>query len=96
MTEKFNPRMNIEEFKKYAEKNDDNLVTKWNYNKFKFICQKCKSKNVKVVSDLTHHEGDDCPTCGYDSYNTGKIIIKCLNCGQGMQVLNVEDLSDKY
>ncbi len=84
--------MDNNEFKKYCEEHDDNLVTKWDYNKFKIICNKCNSKNVKIVDDLEHHEGSGCPTCGFDSYNTGIIIIKCLNCGSAMQVLDAGSL----
>ena len=86
--------MDNEEFKKYCEEHDDNLVTKWDYKKFKIKCEKCNSLNVKIVDDLEHHEGSSCETCGFNSYNTGKIIIKCLDCGSAMQVLNTSDLED--
>ena len=35
--------------------------------------------NVKNVDNREYHEGSGCPTCGYESYTTGRIIIKCLN-----------------
>ena len=85
--------MSVEDFKKYCNEKDVNITAKWNYESFKMICQKCKSQNVKVVDDLEFHEGSGCPTCGFDAYTTGKIIIKCLDCGNGMQVLSSEDLS---
>ncbi len=86
--------MDKEEFKKYCEENDDNLVTKWDYKKFKIRCEKCKSLKVKVVDNLEYHGGSDCPTCGYDSFTTGKIIIKCLECGSAMQVLDADEMRD--
>lgn len=86
-------QMNMKEFKKYCEEHDDNLVTKWDYDKFEIRCVKCNSTNVKIVDNVEYNEGASCPTCGYDSYTSGRIIIKCFNCGGGMQVLNMEDLT---
>ena len=86
--------MSLKDFKTYCEKADCNLVTKWNYKKFSILCKECGSYNVQVVDDLEYHEGSSCPTCGFDSYTTGKIIIKCLNCGTGMQVLDSEKLNN--
>jgi Zn finger protein HypA/HybF involved in hydrogenase expression len=85
--------MNLEDFKKYCEEHDDNLMSEWNYNKFKIQCQKCNSFNVKIVDDLEHHEGHGCPTCGYESYNSGRLIVKCISCGSAIQILSTEDLS---
>ncbi len=86
--------MDKEEFKKYCEENDDNLVTKWDYKKFKIKCLKCNSENVKAVDNIELHEGSSCPTCGYESYNTGKIVIKCLDCGSAMQVLDIQEIDN--
>ena len=83
--------MNKEEFKKYCEEHDDNLVTKWDYNKFTIICNEC-GKGCKVIDNLEYDGGSSCPTCGYDASVSGKIIVKCLNCGSAMQVLDAEEL----
>ena len=86
--------MTIVGFKKYAEKHDTNLVTKWDYNSFKIQCQKCNSFNVRIVDDIVHNFGSDCPTCGYDSSTRGLIIIKCIDCGNGMQILDMIEVTE--
>ena len=86
--------MNIEEFKKYCEKFDDNIKTKWDYDKFEMKCKKCKSKDVIIVDNFEYDEGSGCPTCGYDSYTSGKMIVKCLDCGSAMQVLKASDITE--
>ncbi len=84
--------MDNNEFKKYCEEHDDNLVTTWDYNKFKLKCCKCNSFNVKMVDNIEYDKGSSCPTCGYEASIGGKIIIKCLKCGSAMQVLDAESL----
>ena len=84
--------MTLDEFKKYCEKEDCNLVTKWDYTQFKIVCVKCRSNNCKIVDNIEYNEGSGCPTCGYDSYTHGNIIVKCVDCGNGMQVLDCEEL----
>ena len=86
--------MDNKEFKKYCEDTDDNLKTKWDYEKFPILCGKCKSKKVKLVDDLVFTEGSSCPTCGFSSFTRGKIIVKCLDCGNAMQVLDAEELEN--
>ena len=85
--------MSLKDFKKYCAEKDTNITSKWNYESFKIVCQKCKSEDVVIVDDLKYNGGSNCPTCGFDGYNTGKIIIKCISCGNGMQIVDSEDLN---
>lgn len=79
--------MSLEDFRKYCAAHDKNVSTTWDYEKFRIRCLYCGSEDVRMVDDLEYHEGSGCPTCGFDSYITGVIIIKCLLCGTGMQVV---------
>lgn len=71
-------QMNLEEFKKqYMGKN-----SKWNFNKFKIVCQKCNS-DVVEFNGYAEIEG------GYyagDSYLEGFIVIKCHSCGNAFKI----------
>jgi len=87
-TSKEMENMTLEEFKIFCEDNSDNLKKSWDFNLFGIVCKKCKSNNVVHVDTREFNAGSSCPTCGYDSYTTGIIIIKCLNCGNALQILN--------
>jgi len=69
--------MTIKEFKdKYMGKN-----SKWNFNKFSIVCNKCKSKNIEFNGFLESEEGY------YGEHSLeGSIIIKCHNCGNAFKI----------
>jgi hypothetical protein len=70
-----------EEFLKLNKKN-----TKWQFDLFKIVCNKCLSDKVEFNSDMEL-------SCGYyDDYSVeGKIIVKCHSCGNAF-TLNFWDI----
>lgn len=84
--------MTIEEFRKYCEKNDDNIVKSFDKSKFKLSCVKCHSENVTIVNTLEIGIEGGCPTCGSWLEKEGAIILKCCDCGNSITILDSGDI----
>lgn len=83
-----NKDMNIQEFRKYCENNDDNIVKEFDKTKFKLTCQKCKSEDVVIVNTLNSYTEYGCPTCGSWTVEEGAIVIKCCTCGSAIAIVD--------
>lgn len=80
-------KMNYEEFKEQMRSEDYNIVTEWKLDRFKVICQECKSDNVIVFA----REESGCMGSEYTGYMKGfnhdaGIIVKCKDCGSAMDM----------
>ena len=72
--------MSLKEFKKKFMGKD----SKWDFNKFGIICKKCKSNKIEFNGYIGGEYGY------YDEFSiTGKIIIKCHNCGNAHAIEDI-------
>ncbi len=69
--------INLKDFKKeYMGKS-----SKWDFNKFSIICNKCKSKKIEFNGFLESEGGY------YGEHSLeGAIIVKCHDCGNAFRI----------
>ncbi len=78
-------KINLKEFKeKFMGKN-----SKWDFKKFKIVCNKCRSDKVEFNGFLESEGGY------YGEHSLeGAIIIKCHSCGNAFRI-DVDYVEDK-
>lgn len=68
--------MKLKEFKeKFMGKN-----SKWDWDKFTIVCNKCKSEKIEFNGFLESESGY------YDHSLEGAIIVKCHSCGNAFRI----------
>ena len=79
--------MTLDEFRKYTEENDYNIVESWDLEHFKIKCSKCKSEDI-LVFFRTESGRMGSEWTGYmRGFNHDEgMIIKCKSCGNAMDL----------
>lgn len=83
-------KMTLDEFKKYCLTNDINIVDKWNFTKFKIVCEKCNSNNIQVGYTPDEY-GHGSELTGSWLEEESSLLVKCLDCGHAMTLKLRED-----
>jgi ribosomal protein S27E len=82
--------MKIEEFEEYTRNHDDNIYkNEWDTIKFKIVCAKCGSKDTKILfhdKEVGHSE-----YTGVWTASEASILVKCIDCGNAIQIELDED-----
>lgn len=71
------PKMTLKEFKQMYMSNS----SKWDFNTFSIVCNKCKSKKIEFNGWFESEEG----YYGSSSLEGG-IIVKCHSCGNAFKI----------
>jgi len=89
MSEEEKEFINLEEFKEYCKKFDDNITKKWDFIKFKIVCS-CGSDNIVIL----HTPKDTAMGSEYTGeYTTSEseFGVKCKRCGNAMVIRGFDD-----
>ena len=77
--------MTLAEFREHCKQKSDGLVDKWDFTKFKIICQKCKSEKIGLVFN-EKSMGEGSHYTGPYTITREKILVKCMGCGHAMNI----------
>jgi len=72
-----------EEFKEHCRKNSDQFTGRWDINKFKIVCQKCKSDKVQIMFKDKQYSCGSTQTGMWTSQDSS-LTVKCWGCGHAM------------
>lgn len=75
--------MNLKEFRQYCIDNSDSFSDEWDFDKFKIICQKCKSDECGLIIEGKQMSRGSTQTGMWTRKDSG-ILVKCNNCGHAM------------
>ena len=81
--------MNKDEFKDYCNKFDDNITNKFNTNKFKIVCQKCKSDKIALLFNGKEMAMGSEYTGAYTVADSN-LVFKCIKCGNAMSIKDID------
>ncbi len=80
-------KISLEEFKKQCEKEDYNVVDKWDRKHFNVRCSKCKSEDIIIFFRQESGRMGSEYTGYMRAFNHDNgMIVKCKSCGNAMNI----------
>lgn len=78
----------VQEFKDYCNRNDYNIVDKWDFSRFQITCKDCNSSDIIICFKNAEYAGGSEYTGTY-KYEDNGVLVKCKSCGRAMSIRGI-------